>query len=84
MPDTPENVHAFFLSRVRDHLHVLFCTSPAGSRWSDRVRQFPAIFAAASIDWFMPWPEDALRAVAASAVAGLDMACADEARVTGG
>ena len=68
-PDTPDSLLAFFSSRVRDRLHVLLCLSPVGPRFAARVGQFPAIFSKCTVDWFLPWPADALAAVADAALA---------------
>lgn len=38
--------------------------SPIGSAFRNRVRKFPAIVNCCTIDWFQPWPDDALLAVA--------------------
>ena len=68
-PDTPDSLLAFLASRVRDRLHVLLCLSPVGPRFAARVSQFPAIFSKCTVDWFLPWPADALAAVADAALA---------------
>ena len=67
-PDTPDSLLAFLSSRVRDRLHVLLCLSPVGPRFAARVGQFPAIFSKCTVDWFLPWPADALSAVADAAL----------------
>jgi len=38
--------------------------SPAGENLRMRCRNFPGLVSNTSIDWFFPWPEDALSAVA--------------------
>jgi dynein heavy chain len=38
--------------------------SPAGDTLRLRCRNFPGLVSNTSIDWFFPWPEDALSAVA--------------------
>lgn len=40
------------------------CMSPAGDTLRLRCRNFPGLVSNTSIDWFFPWPEDALSAVA--------------------
>eukprot|EP00898_Chlorokybus_atmophyticus_P005691 jgi/Chlat1/6122/Chrsp409S05665 len=62
--DTYENLYKFFLNRVRDNLHVVLCFSPVGDRFSRRAMQFPGLINGCTIDWFLPWPRDALHAVA--------------------
>lgn len=58
--DTWDNLYAFFLNRVRDNLHVMLCFSPVGNKFSRRAMQFPGLINGCTIDWFLPWPEEAL------------------------
>lgn len=61
--DTWENLYNFFLGRVRDNLHVILCFSPVGNKFSRRAMQFPGLINGSTIDWFLPWPEQALISV---------------------
>ena len=63
--DTNENLYNLFISRVRDNLHVVLCFSPVGEKFRTRARKFPGLISGCTIDWFTPWPADALRATAA-------------------
>eukprot|EP00898_Chlorokybus_atmophyticus_P007698 jgi/Chlat1/792/Chrsp104S01257 len=63
--ETRDNCWDFFVDRVRRNLHVILCFSPAGDRFRIRARQFPALLACTTIDWFHPWPHEALVSVAA-------------------
>lgn len=38
--------------------------SPIGDAFKVRLRMFPALVNCCTIDWFLPWPEDALQSVA--------------------
>jgi dynein heavy chain len=38
--------------------------SPSGDTLMLRCRYFPGLVSNTNIDWFFPWPEDALTAVA--------------------
>lgn len=38
--------------------------SPAGDTLRVRCRNFPGLITNTIVDWFFPWPEDALTAVA--------------------
>ena len=38
--------------------------SPVGSALRVRMRMFPSLVNCMTIDWFMPWPDDALISVA--------------------
>jgi dynein heavy chain len=53
----------FFISRVKDQLHMVLAFSPVGSKFRERSQQFPSLFSQCAIDWFLPWPEEALVAV---------------------
>eukprot|EP00003_Mantamonas_plastica_P006669 TRINITY_DN1548_c0_g2_i8.p1 TRINITY_DN1548_c0_g2~~TRINITY_DN1548_c0_g2_i8.p1 ORF type:complete len:4445 (-),score=1771.15 TRINITY_DN1548_c0_g2_i8:52-13386(-) len=59
-----DNVWAFFIEQVRQHLHVILAFSPAGDTLRIRARKFPALVNSTVIDWFHPWPESALVSVA--------------------
>ncbi len=49
---------------IREQLHIILCMSPIGDAFRNRVRKFPSIVNCCTIDWFQPWPPDALLAVA--------------------
>jgi dynein heavy chain len=53
----------YFINRVKDCLHMILAFSPVGTKFRDRSQKFPSLFSQCSIDWFLPWPEDALVAV---------------------
>jgi len=61
---TKLNIYKQFLNRVRTHLHIIMCMSPMGEEFRTRLRMFPALVNCCTIDWFKPWPSDALSAVA--------------------
>jgi dynein heavy chain len=61
---TPENLFKFFIDRARDNLHVVLCFSPVGDQLRQRTRKFPGIISGCTIDWFPPWPIEALHATA--------------------
>ncbi|XP_070594569.1 LOW QUALITY PROTEIN: dynein axonemal heavy chain 12 [Erythrolamprus reginae] len=60
----PLALFAFFVNRCRDNLHVVVAFSPIGDAFRNRLRQFPSLINCCTIDWFQPWPEDALERVA--------------------
>ena len=62
--DTPDNCWAFFVDRCRNNLHVVLAMSPSGDKLRVRCRSFPGLVSASVIDWFQPWPADALQKVA--------------------
>jgi len=61
-PSTQE-LWTFFINRVKDQLHMILAFSPVGNKFRERSQKFPSLFSQCSIDWFLPWPEDALVAV---------------------
>lgn len=63
--DTQENLARFLMDRIRDNLHVVLCFSPVNAKFKERARRFPSLISGCVIDWFLPWPVDALTAVAA-------------------
>jgi dynein heavy chain len=62
--ETSENCWKFYINRCRQNLHVILAMSPSGSTLRTRCRNFPGLVSATVIDWFFPWPEEALRNVA--------------------
>lgn len=65
LPATRLNIFAQYLMRVRSNLHVVMCMSPLGDTFRVRLLKFPSIVNCCTIDWFMEWPDEALRSVAA-------------------
>jgi len=61
-PTIPE-LWVFFINRVKDCLHMVLAFSPVGTKFRERSQKFPSLFSQCSIDWFLPWPEDALVSV---------------------
>ncbi|EER20102.1 axonemal dynein gamma heavy chain, putative, partial [Perkinsus marinus ATCC 50983] len=60
------NLYGYFLDRLRDNLHVVLCFSPVNAKFPIRAQKFPAVFSAVNINWFLPWPEEALVAVSST------------------
>jgi dynein heavy chain len=58
-----DNMYNFFISRVRENLHVVLCFSPIGDTLRIRMRMFPSLVTCTTINWVDPWPEDALLSV---------------------
>jgi dynein heavy chain len=61
---TKEAGWKFFLNRARDNLHLVLAMSPVGDTLRIRCRNFPGMVNNTVIDWFTPWPEQALLSVA--------------------
>lgn len=64
IPDMPDAMLAFLISRVQSNLHVVLCFSPVGDLFRVRARRFPALIMSTAIDFFHPWPREALISVA--------------------
>mmetsp|Transcript_91601 Transcript_91601/g.126301 ORF Transcript_91601/g.126301 Transcript_91601/m.126301 type:complete len:555 (-) Transcript_91601:1908-3572(-) len=62
--DSKDNCWKFFIDRVKKNLHMALCFSPVGESFRSRARKFPALINCTVIDWFHPWPEQALLNVA--------------------
>ena len=45
---------------MKRNLKVVLCFSPVGDTMRIRSRKFPGIINSTSVDWFHPWPKDAL------------------------
>ncbi|XP_061590831.1 dynein axonemal heavy chain 12 [Cololabis saira] len=64
---------AFFVSRCKENLHVVVAFSPIGNVFRLRLRQFPSLVNCCTIDWYQPWPEEALERVANSFLKSLEI-----------
>lgn len=64
MSDTPDICWEFFVRKCRNNLHIVLSMSPSGDKLRVRCRSFPGLISASVIDWFQPWPADALDKVA--------------------
>ncbi|XP_017857964.1 PREDICTED: dynein heavy chain 7, axonemal [Drosophila arizonae] len=60
---SPVALFNFFVTTCKDQLHIVLAMSPIGDALRNRIRKFPSIVNCCTIDWFQPWPEDALLAV---------------------
>lgn len=68
-----EGCYAAFINRVRDNLHIVLTMSPVGDAFRARCRQFPSLINCCTIDWYTPWPADALLSVSTKFLAGTDL-----------
>ena len=73
MIDNKDNCWRFFLDRVRKNLHMSLCFSPVGDDFRNRSKKFPALINNTVIDWFHPWPQEALLSVADKFLEETDM-----------
>lgn len=75
--ETQDALYGFLLERVRTNLHVVLCLSPIGDGFRTRCRMFPGLVNCTTIDWFTPWPSDALFEVAAKLLESADVGSDD-------
>eukprot|EP01062_Namystynia_karyoxenos_P078372 TRINITY_DN805_c2_g1_i1.p1 TRINITY_DN805_c2_g1~~TRINITY_DN805_c2_g1_i1.p1 ORF type:complete len:1720 (+),score=831.64 TRINITY_DN805_c2_g1_i1:2-5161(+) len=71
--DNVDQVFQFFIDRARGNLHICVCLSPVGEAFRVRIRMFPSLVSCTNIDWFLDWPDDALREVARKFIADIDL-----------
>jgi dynein heavy chain len=76
----PESVMEYFMNRTCQNLHVVFCFSPVGEKFRNRALRFPALISGCTIDWFQPWPKDALVSVARHFLTEFKIACTEEVK----
>ncbi|XP_062296546.1 dynein axonemal heavy chain 6 [Scomber scombrus] len=58
-----DEVFQYFITRVREKLHIVLCMSPVGDAFRSRCRMFPSLVNCCTIDWFVQWPREALLTV---------------------
>ncbi|XP_009868408.1 PREDICTED: dynein heavy chain 10, axonemal, partial [Apaloderma vittatum] len=63
-----ESVWQYFVNKCSRNLHIVLGMSPVGDSLRKWCRNFPGLVNNTGIDWFMPWPSQALYAVAQSFV----------------
>ncbi|XP_033740540.1 dynein heavy chain 3, axonemal-like isoform X1 [Pecten maximus] len=64
MDATPLAMYNYFIEKVMQNLHIVLAMSPIGDAFRNRLRMFPSLINCCTIDWFQPWPSDALEMVA--------------------
>ncbi|KAL5267409.1 hypothetical protein ACHWQZ_G004450 [Mnemiopsis leidyi] len=69
----PAKLYDLFQKRIRDNLHLVLVFSSIGDDFRTRLRKFPSLINCCTIDWFQPWPSDALQMVADRFLGDLDL-----------
>ena len=78
VPDTREAKWDYYIQQVVTNLHMCLCFSPVGEDMARRARRFPALINCTSIDWFQPWPQNALLSVAQKFLGEIEGGLGDE------
>lgn len=81
MDDTQDNLKQYFTDKVRDNLHLMICMSPMNPKFPIRARKFPGIVSCPTIDWFLPWPADALVALSKAFIQNYHVECTPEVKI---
>ncbi|MGH0158032.1 UNVERIFIED_CONTAM: hypothetical protein FKN15_035543 [Acipenser sinensis] len=68
-----DEVFQYFISRVREKLHIVLCMSPVGDAFRARCRMFPSLVNCCTIDWFVQWPREALLSVSKTFFQNIDL-----------
>jgi len=70
LPPSSDGIFSMFLKKARGNLHLILCMSPVGDSFRTRCRNFPSLINCCTIDWYLPWPSEALLDVALRTVSG--------------
>ena len=79
--DSKEALWQYYINKCRDNLHIVLAMSPVGETLRVRCRSFPGMVNNTVIDWFVPWPEQALVSVAGVFLAEEDLPEAARANI---
>jgi dynein heavy chain len=77
---TASQLSTYFLNRIKDTLHMVLAFSPEGSKFRSRATAFPSLFSQCSIDWFLPWPKEALVDVSGRFIGAFDLESTKEVK----
>jgi dynein heavy chain len=75
-----DQLYEKFIERAWNNIHVVLCMTPVGDAFRNRCRMFPALVNCTTIDWFMEWPDDALKEVALKFLDEVDLGSAEMRR----
>ncbi|VDM30983.1 unnamed protein product [Hydatigera taeniaeformis] len=78
VPPTSENLYDYYMRRVARNLHVCLCFSPIGQKFRTRSLRFKSLISGCTMDWFQPWPREALVAVSQHLLQRFDIVCRSE------
>ena len=78
--DNRDTCWDFFIQKTRENLHMVFTCSPVGEQFRTRAQRFLAMVNSTVIDWFQPWPEQALLGVSKRFLGELDLGTEEVAK----
>jgi dynein heavy chain, axonemal len=73
LPDSKDARWSYFVRKARENIHIILAMSPAGETLKVRCRNFPGLVSNTTIDWFFPWPLDALNDVAVNFLSEIEL-----------
>ncbi|XP_076601065.1 dynein axonemal heavy chain 8-like [Chaetodon auriga] len=82
VPPTFDNLYDYFISRARKNLHVVLCFSPVGQKFRSRSLKFPGLISGCTMDWFTPWPNEALVAVSNYFLSEFPVVCSADVKAS--
>ena len=71
--ESAEQMLEYFIDKSRRNLHIVLCFSPVGDLFRKRARKFPGLISCTLVDWFHPWPRDALVDVGTQFLMDIDL-----------
>ncbi|CAK6957757.1 dynein axonemal heavy chain 8-like [Scomber scombrus] len=75
VPPTFDNLYDYFISRSKKNLHV-------GQKFRSRSLKFPGLISGCTMDWFTPWPNEALVAVSNYFLSEFPMVCSADVKAS--
>lgn len=70
---TPAALYKLFIDRIRMNLHIALVVSSVGDNWKRYFHCYPSLKSFCSVNYFMPWPEDALQNIAEKFIATMSL-----------
>jgi len=61
---TESEIMSALITIWKEKIHIVLTMSPIGDTFRKRIMMFPSMINCTTVDWFLPWPEEALNAVA--------------------